>query len=183
MIMTTGPEMPEDVSEKPPVAVAAAPEVRIKRWRMAFFASLAVNLMFLGVVGGAILKGPPPRMSGGDPGLGAYADALDDEDRKALRMAFRGSESSVREVRRAIAEQQAAVITALRAQPFQPEALDSALQRQHATIADQIALGQQILRDRLVAMTDDQRAAFADRLEQSQKRKRDNRHGDRPGKP
>ena len=77
----------------------------------------------------------------------------------------------------------AAVIAALRAQPFQPEALDSALQRQHATIADQIALGQQILRDRLVAMTDDQRAAFADRLEQSQKRKRDDRHGDRPGKP
>ena len=67
--------------------------------------------------------------------------------------------------------------------PPLPEALDSALQRQHTTIADQIALGQQILRDRLVAMTDDQRAAFADRLEHSQKRKRDDRHGDRPGKP
>lgn len=178
--MTNGPETPGDRQNK-------AAEVRLKRWRLAFYSSLAVNLLFLGVVGGAILKGPPPRMSGGDPGLGAYAEALDDNDRKALRSEFRGRESSVRAVRKAISEQQNAVIAALRARPFEPEALDSALQRQHATIAEQVAIGQQMLRDRLVAMTDDQRAAFADRLERSQKRKRDDRHGDRrsdgPGKP
>jgi uncharacterized membrane protein len=183
MIMTTGPQIPEDAPQVSPAGDGRQAELRLRRWRIAFYASLAVNLLFLGVVGGAILKGPPPRMGGGDPGLGAYAEALDDEDRKALRMAFRSRESSVRSVRLAITEHQNAVIAALRARPFQPEALDMTLQRQHATIAEQIAIGQQMLRDRLVAMTDDQRAAFADRLERSQKRRRDDHHHGGPGKP
>ena len=102
--MTTGPGPTDDLPQTPESRPASPVEKRLKRWRAAFYASLAVNLLVLGVVGGAILKGPPPRMQGGDPGLGAYAEALDEADRKALRQAFLGCEASAREVRAAMAQ-------------------------------------------------------------------------------
>lgn len=146
-------------------------ERRVTRWRRAFYASLAVNLLVLGVVGGAIIKGPPPGHMAGDPGFGPYGEALDESDRKALKRAFRSRKSGIRTLRAEMARDRAAVLAALRADPFDTAALDAALLTQRNNISAQIDFGQKILRDRLVEMTVADRRAFADRLEQSMARK------------
>lgn len=172
--MTTG----TTPSETPVPVAAPSAEQRLKRWRRAFYASLAVNLLVLGVVGGAILKGPPPPHMAGDPGFGPYGAALDDNDRKALKRAFRNRETGIRTLRASMARDRQAVLQALRAAPFDPADLDAALLTQRNNISAQIDFGQKILRDRLVEMTVTERRAFADRLEHSMDRKA---HGGHPG--
>ncbi len=160
--MTTGTTL-SDTPAPAPQGPAADP--RLKRWKRAFYASLAVNLLILGVVGGAILKGPPPKHAMADPGFGPYGEALAESDRKALKRAFRSRETGVRELRATMVRDRQAVLVALRAEPFDAAALDAALVAQRNTISSQIDFGQKILRDRLVEMTVPERRAFADRLE------------------
>ena len=148
-------------------AGALSPEQRALRWKRAFLALLAVNLLCLGVVGGAILKGPPEGRVARDPGFGPFAGALDEADRKALRRAFLDRVNGGEALRAALKQDMEAVLAALRADPFQSAALDSALAQQSRRLSDQVALGQTLMRDRLVEMTVAERRAFADRLEQS----------------
>ena len=143
-------------------------------WRIAFFASLALNLLILGVVGGALIKGPPhmrPDMVR-DLGFGPFTEALDEGDRAALRKAFKDRAPDLRTARHTMRADFAALLAALRADPFDPVALESALARQSVRSAERLALGQQLLRDRLAEMTVDARRAFADRLEASLTRRK-----------
>ncbi|GGW37310.1 hypothetical protein GCM10011452_27110 [Gemmobacter lanyuensis] len=151
------------------------------RWKRAFFASLAVNLLVLGMVGGAILKGPPLTEKGGrDLGFGPYAAALDDSDRKELRRVFLERGPGLSEMRARMQGDMAAVVAVLRAEPFDANALRAALDGQRMVFVDQIRMGQGLLADHLTRMTPEARRAFADRLEQSLKRggHGDDRHHD-----
>ena len=156
------------------------PRPRAPRWmRWTLIASLAVNLAVVGVVAGTSLK----RMSGEHRGpsvralnLGAYTAALSTEDRRALRQAFRDELPSLREVRASQAEGQAAILSALRADPFDAAAVRDQLAAQQTRMAEGLALGQRLLMDRLEAMSAADRAAFADRLEERLSRPR------RPGR-
>ena len=136
------------------------------RWKRAFFASLAVNLLVLGMVGGAILKGPPPA-GVRDLGFGPYAAALDDADRKELRRVFIDRAPGLREMRAKMQGDMAQVVAVLRAEPFDEAALRTALEGQRMVLAEQIRMGQGLLADHLARMTPEARRAFADRLEHS----------------
>ncbi|MFC7703081.1 periplasmic heavy metal sensor [Plastorhodobacter daqingensis] len=149
---------------------AAAP-----RWmRFALLGSLAVNLAILGVVVGTLLlhrgSGPPPVLR--DLSLGLYTEALAPEDRDALRQAFRSAAPVVHGLRRSQQEDQKRLLEALRAQPFDPDAVQDILAAQRLRMMQGAELGQRALVTRLGTMSDAARAAYADRLEELMSRPR-----------
>jgi uncharacterized membrane protein len=139
---------------------------RTPRWVQALLVlSLAANLMVAGLVAGAWLRDGPPGATGRDPGFGPFAGALSDDDRRALRRAFLSRMPEMRENRMALRADMQGVLAALRAQPFDAAALDSAMDTALARLGERISVGQTLLFERIAAMDSAERAAFADRLE------------------
>ena len=127
--------------------------------------SLALNLAAAGVVAGALLRDGPPHGGGRDFGLGPLSEALTREDRKALRDAFVTRHPDLRADRREMKADFAALAVALRADPFDPAALDAVLARIAARNQALLDTGRELVAERLKAMSAEDRAAFADRLE------------------
>jgi uncharacterized membrane protein len=149
------------------------------RWlRVALAVSVAINLAVAGVVAGAWLRDGPPRGGGvRDVGFGPYAAGLTDDDRAALRRALIARGPDLRAARAAMRDDMAAVVAALRAEPFDAEAMTAAMERGTARVAEFAGLGRLLLVDHAAAMTPEARAAFAERLESAA-----NRRGP-PGRP
>ncbi|HEX9858674.1 MAG TPA: periplasmic heavy metal sensor [Paracoccaceae bacterium] len=146
------------------------PQAGNGRWlRLALAASLALNLAVAGVIGGAILKGAREHRSAmvRDLGFGPFTEALGPEDRAALRSAFLERAPDFRARRRDMREDFAAVLAALRAEPFDAAALGAAMGRQMGRAAEQMALGQALMTEHIAAMSPEARKRFADRLEAS----------------
>lgn len=145
------------------------------RWgRALLFVSLALNLAVLGVVGGAALGrfGPQrPEIAARDVGFGLFTEALDEQDRKALRRAYGQAKPDIRDDRRQMREDLQRVLELLRQEPFDAAALRANLEAGAARMAERQALGQTIILDHLEKMPAAERAAFADRLENSLKRR------------
>ncbi len=130
--------------------------------------SLALNLLIVGVILGTALRFKGSDRADAPPGFGpALYYALPKSDRKALRgelSDLRGKGSHRRK------QDFTALSQALRAVPFDPAAIENLLAQQSKATADlQAALHQQWLAQ-ISAMNDDQRAAYADRLEDVVKR-------------
>ena len=141
----------------------------LARWlKPAFFASLALNLAVLGVIGGAILRGPPDGANGisRDLGFGPFTEALSPEDREQLAKSFVAKGGNPREIRRDMRAEFGQLLVVLRADPFDPAQLRAAFDAVQARGSERLDLGQQLLSDRIVAMTPEDRAHFADRLEE-----------------
>lgn len=134
--------------------------------RYLLIGSLALNLLGLGLVGGAIIRGPDgfraPR--GVDLALGPIVQALAPEDRDAIRAELRIREALQLRPRRDRDALINALLAALRAETFDPAAVQAALDvpRDRALAVQQAA--QQALLNRITAMTPAGRLAFADRL-------------------
>ncbi|NOE34637.1 MULTISPECIES: periplasmic heavy metal sensor [unclassified Ruegeria] len=140
-----------------------------RRWMpIVLVVSLALNLLIIGVAVGTVL-----RLKGGDhakapPGFGpALYRALPKDDRKAMRSELgdlhkKGSKGRTQDFE--------AMSQALRAVPFDPNAVETLLQQQaQATANLQGALQAQWL-IRVTAMSDEERQAYADRLQDVVKR-------------
>ena len=149
--------------ELPPAAVP----VRTGRGlRIALGLSLAVNLLVLGLVGGAVLHGPPERFHDSrDMSFGPFAEALRPEDRKALRREIFERAPELREGRERRRQDLAGLLQALRADPFDPAGIEAVMSAQQDRLAGQLALGAAVIRDHLIALPAAERLAFADRLE------------------
>ncbi len=174
--------MSDPVSSPDPAPGAApAPAPRTRGWVKAVLAlSLALNLVILGLVGGAFLRGDRPGGGDRDFGLGPLADALSREDRRALREAFAAAFPEASDTRAALRGDFSALLAALRAEPLDPAALDAAFAAIAARNADLLERGRSVIADYLKAMGPEARAAFADRLERALARgdRRDRWHGD-----
>jgi uncharacterized membrane protein len=149
--------------------------------KIALGLSLMLNLAVAGVVAGAALNQRAPGRADvvRDLGFGPFTEALSDEDRTALRRSFLREVPDFRDMRRTMRTDLVDMLAVLRAEPFDPAALESVFARQNARMSERLALGQRLLFDRVAAMTPAARAAFADRLEQSLMRR--GGRGDRDG--
>lgn len=150
-------------------------------WGLA--ASVALNLAVVGLVVGAMWRGheDPRRDFVRDLGFGVYSEALSPEDRKALRQAFRDKMPGFRKTREEMGADLQGILVALRADPFDPEALKARLAAQNQRSVGQLALGQDLIRDLMLGMSPQARLAFADRLEnrlRNGKKNLDARHHD-----
>ncbi|WP_171239773.1 periplasmic heavy metal sensor [Ruegeria sp. HKCCA5491] len=136
-----------------------------RRWMPILLAvSLALNLLIVGMAVGTVLRVKGNDHAKAPPGFGsALYRALPKDDRKALRGDLsdrhrKGSSSRSRDF--------ATLNEALRADPFDPVAVQTLLSRQAQSMADlQVALQEQWL-DRVTSMTSDERLIYADRLEE-----------------
>ncbi|WP_145104016.1 periplasmic heavy metal sensor [Cereibacter sediminicola] len=157
------------------------PTPRSPLWmRIALALSLALNLAVVGMAGGAIwrfhsdggVRGPVR-----DLGFGPFSEALAPEDRKEMRRAFLDQRGDFRQFRREMREDFRMMLATLRAEPFDPLALQAVLDRQQQRGAEAAALGSRLLASRIESMTPAERLAFANRLEASLTRK--GHHGER----
>jgi len=148
-----------------------------KGLRIALGVSVALNLLVAGLV--AMLRdgGPHDRMVR-DLDFGPFTEALTREDREALRRDFLQRAPGLRDMRAQMRQDFGALLTALRSDPFDPAALRGLLANQQARMTERIALGQELMVERLSAMSPEARARFADRLEE---RLRRGPRGDRDG--
>lgn len=171
----------ETVAPLPPAPTPPAPTPPVPSRRglkIALAVSVALNLAVLGVVAGAVLHGGPMRdQMVRDLGFGPFAEALTEADRTALKRAFLKRSPGLRDLRETMRQDMANVLAALRADPFDPAAFQTALSAQVGRLTGQMKLGQDLLAERVDAMTAPERLAFADRLETSLRR---GPHGTRP---
>lgn len=139
-----------------------------KRWvQVLLVVSLAFNLLIVGIVGGAMMNWSkwrshhPPRL---DMAGGPLTRALTREDRRAIgrqmRKAYREGDAPAVNMRAELD----ALVSELKADPFDPSAVKDRLERHRGVFHDRFALGQTLLLERLSEMQPGERAAYADRL-------------------
>lgn len=170
----------KDGGATPAAGVAAARGGR--GVRIALGVSVALNLLVVGLVAGAVLRdgGPRERMVR-DLDFGPFTEALSREDRAALRRAFLQRSPGMQDMRQQMRQDFRALLAALRAEPFDPDALRGVLVNQQARMAERVSLGQELMLERLSVMAPQERAAFADRLEQRLRHGAREGHGGRDG--
>lgn len=139
--------------------------------KMVLIASLALNLLILGAVAGVMMRKDKPLARDGSPaGMSSfgmpYLRALSKEDRRQISEDLRAKgfdRRAARSDRRAHYEQ---VLTALRAKPFAAEALENALAQQRAAATSTLETSQAAWMAHVTKMSQEDRAAYADRLQQ-----------------
>ncbi|NDR59228.1 periplasmic heavy metal sensor [Aliiruegeria sabulilitoris] len=162
--MTDQTPMPEDQSK---------PRRRIGL-RVLLFVSLALNMVILGVAGGAWLnfsRGEDhPRLIARDLGLGPYLMALEPQSRRQLEQAARSQRGKVNVNRAEWRNLYTETLEALRTDPFDADRLRVAIARQSELAARSREVGLEVMVSQLEAMSPEERAAFADRLEKGAQR-------------
>jgi uncharacterized membrane protein len=134
---------------------------RRRNWlKWALVASLAVNLAVLGLVAGALIKGPPPAPW---PGIALwhYARALPDPYRHDLGQALRANRRAWMAPRDALRRQRDALAAALAAEPYAPEAVAEVLTREAALTGELSSRGAALLLAQIERMSPEERAAYA----------------------
>lgn len=158
---------PPPVPPVPPVPPAASG----KGLRIALGISVALNLLVVGLVAGALLRdGDPRARMVRDLDFGPFTEALSPRDREALRRSFVERAPGLRDVRREMRGDLETFLNVLRSEPFDAAALQAVMDNQAGRMSRRIELGRELLLERLAAMPPAERAAFADRLEKRLRR-------------
>lgn len=150
---------------EPPLQQPAAKPTRLIQ--IMLLASLALNLLFVGAIGGAFARGE----GGGrgalvrDLNFGPLTEALTKEDREGLRRAFIKAAPDMRGERANQREDIKSLLDILRQEPFERDAVAALFSRQMERTKMRLTLGQGMVLDLMTQMTPQARAAFADRLE------------------
>ncbi|WP_377608772.1 periplasmic heavy metal sensor [Pseudohalocynthiibacter aestuariivivens] len=143
---------------------------RSKIWPKVLLAvSLSLNLLVIGIIAGTVLKFGPGghhRHRGLDLDVQPMIQALSRSDRAALRRSFAREMTTVREARADLPSRAESILQALRTEPFDQAALQTVLDAQKQQLAERHKAGQQILFDQISAMSERERATYADRLEE-----------------
>jgi uncharacterized membrane protein len=150
------------------MADVAKTEGRSSRWlRVLLFASLALNLLVLGIAVGFALKGPPERHGSlrGDPVL-PYTRAFEEDQRREVWRALRQSlPRDGGEMRARFVADYALALDLLRSDTFDAARMEALLTGQVARGTEVRMQGQKVLTAYLAGMSPQDRLAYADRLE------------------
>lgn len=145
---------------------------RSRRWQFPLLmASLAVNLLVAGAVGGWFAsKGPPGRDRDQFPGSARsvmgepFVRALPQVERDAVAEALKDELPRLRENRVALRSRFEALLSALTAEKFDADAFRLLLAEQRSVALRRQEIGEAILIDRLQAMSLQERTDYAERL-------------------
>jgi uncharacterized membrane protein len=148
----------------PAPVLPAAP----RRIRMALYASLALNLLFVGAIGGALLRDGPdgPRSGPREIGFGPFSEALTPQDREAIARAFMRDGGTPRQMRREMMRSFAELGQVLRTEPLDRAALEQVFMTLKDGANARLEIGQRLLLDRIAQMTPVERDEFADRIDE-----------------
>ena len=153
-----------------PVPPASPGPTTSRGVKIALALSVALNLAVAGLAVGAWLGEGPRKGMPRDMSFGPFSEALDDSDRKAIRRALLDRVGEFRAQREAAQAEFQILLTALRADPFDPAAMRTALASIETRNAERLQLGRTLIETRLIEMSPKERAAFADRLEKGLRR-------------
>jgi uncharacterized membrane protein len=143
-------------------ASALGPTRRVPRWLLvALFASLAVNLVVVGLVAGALWRFRPLGWPGAAPNLLGYASLLPPERRKELWDQTAAERSRMRPLRREVRMAREATIRALTAQPYDRQLFLNAQQHQVEAEAQARRAVQELYLKIADGLTPEERHAFA----------------------
>jgi hypothetical protein len=145
------------------------------RWiKVLLFASLSMNLLVVGLVAGTYFRHAPSGRYDDvrysplrELGYGPFIYALSPSDKKAIGRSWSERSGDLRANRDEVRAQFRALLGLLRKTPFEIEAVQDIVQNQQVKLSERQKIGQQMLLDRIAAMTGDERAEFARRLERS----------------
>lgn len=134
--------------------------------KVAFVVSLAFNVLVISVLAGGMLHGRRPAPMGGfDMNLGEFGAALSREDRGKIREDLHAN-PNFRPIPRGAREASVQrFLVAIRAEPFDPVAVEKIFETQRNRGVEAMEAGQRALLQRLTEMNAEERQAFADRLE------------------
>lgn len=142
-----------------------------RRWLLPLlFVSLALNLMIVGIAVGWGLShrggpdGRDPRELRGTLGE-PFFRALPEDSRRALIRDIGENRDRFRENRESLRARVQDFLAALRADPFDAEAVARLLDEQRTVALGRQELGEELLVKRLAEMTQAERNAYADRME------------------
>lgn len=152
---------------------------RTPRWvRVVLVLSLAGNLAVAAMMAGAWMGHDPgphgPRIFG-PTGVGFYARALTADQRHALAEDLRAQRGALLQGRRDLHRHVRDLLAVLREEALDPAALHDVMEAQVDRARGQIGLGANAMSRLIEGMSPDERAAFADRLEEALNRKRPRR--------
>lgn len=153
------------MTDPTPPAAPPAPAPTSRGVKIALALSVALNLAVAGLAVGAWLGDGPRRGMPHDMSFGPFSAALDDADRRALRRALLDRLGEFRQQRKAAEAEFATLVASLRAEPFDPAAMQAALTAIESRNAERLHLGRSMIETRLIEMSPEERQAFADRLE------------------
>jgi uncharacterized membrane protein len=137
------------------------------------FASLALNLLILGAIVGWVLSPDGPRRDDGPARslMGApFAEALSRPDRRALLGQMRRRAERIEGNRDELRQRFETLLDALAADPWDRVAVETVLEAQRVAALERQVIGEELLLDRLDAMSVDERRAYAQRLEERVRR-------------
>ena len=141
-----------------------------RKWtKVLLIVSLALNACFIGLIIGVKLTQDGMRPQRAPSAQGSlYLRALSHEDRRTLGQAMRSYHTrEMRQMDRAGYEN---ALVLLRATPFDPEALEDLMDDQTEASEERLEYAREALIAHLSAMSDAERAEFADALEHALKR-------------
>ncbi|MDQ2092252.1 periplasmic heavy metal sensor [Marimonas arenosa] len=136
--------------------------------KIVLFLSLALNLLVLGLVIGAMAGhrfDHDRRSVYHDRAGGPLTAALSPADRRAIGKALREAARETRPSRARTRAEYQAVVAALTAEPYDGAAVRAAVERQLQGLGQRAELGKEMLLRQLDAMSAADRAAYAERLE------------------
>ena len=140
----------------------------MKPWlRVLLVVSLALNLLIIGSVGGAMMTWSkwkshhPSRM---DMAGGPLTRALSHEDRRAIGRQMRETYKQGGVPHADLRAELEGLVADLKAEPFDAAAVEERLARHRSVFDARFALGQSLLLERLRQMSPEDRRAYADRL-------------------
>lgn len=147
-----------------------------RRWLVpALVISLALNLLVVGIVIGAVTSGGGKQRGGhdGGPARGFIGEpflrALPQEHRRALAEGLRENPVAMQETREALRERVQNLLTVLRTDPFDAETAARLLSEQRSLVVDRQKHGESLLLERLSTMSAAERSTYADKLEKALK--------------
>ncbi|KAG1713620.1 hypothetical protein GQR58_002087 [Nymphon striatum] len=157
-------------------------KTKTHRWqRILLVVSLALNLAVVGVVAGVVFGGgPKDRLQRFDLSASPLARAMEGERRQAVREALRDSGAFRPADRSRMREDMNALLGTLRDAQFDEDAFREVLMRQRERLQAGQVIAVNAVADQIADMSAQERAAFADRLEEQLRRGPPNR-GDRSG--
>jgi uncharacterized membrane protein len=131
--------------------------------------SLGFNVLVLGLVGGAFIRGGPPdhiRPDRGVAALGlrAYFRALDDNGQQGLRAGIKANRDNIHAGRDVFRAHLKALSQALAAEPYDAGAVSDLLIGQANIVADNISVGHRLLLEQIAQMTPEARKEMAAQL-------------------
>ncbi|MBT8411625.1 MAG: periplasmic heavy metal sensor [Octadecabacter sp.] len=142
------------------------------RWRKwLLVGSLGLNLMVAGLVAGAMLGGGPDgRPSRLDLTVGPLTRAMAEEDRASLRAQLRAQGAFDHRERIAMRADMVVMLGLVRAETFDTEAFRDVVLRQRTRLANGQDRVLAVVASQIANMSREDRAAFADRLEDQLRR-------------